>query len=1461
MKKYRLILVISGVLFLSVLFFIYIIYKSSEKQLFIEFNNHQQYITDDISTTFADRVNIIVNYAKYIYKNENPNDFIELTRNDEIFRKSFQPYIESIAYYNELGTLVKSSNNNSLPDKIDPKIIKDYLKSGLNYFIDDEKNFNNEKSEISNFIVYIPLNYSVSQRKSKVSAAYIFVAYKINADNFFNFNRIQSHLKKNIYSLWIIDNEGNVLFQSDHPQMETRKVGSMTGNCMNCHVDKSYLKIIEANKNGTVQYVLKGHREKTASFSTIKLNNEKWKIVVSTPNENIISYLNNAGFNTILLLSAVIILLIIVAFYLIKFYRTQIKIKEDLKYSNEKKNLLEKIVESEERFEEFSENAAMGIFIVQDNRFKYVNPIIIKITGYSEKELLNMNFWELVHPNDREMVKERGIQRLRGNSLPNEYEFKILTPDGKQVDIEYRGNIINYEGKAAILGNAIDITERKKTEASLYLFNVLINQLNDSIEIIDPETGKFIDVNENAWKSLGYSREEILSKKIFDIDRELDPKRFFSPDSGVKKSGSLVAQRFHYRKDGSRFPVETNVKLIRFERDYIVAVSRDVTERNKAEYALKESEERFHNMFSQHSAVMLLIEPLSGEIIEANNAAEKFYGYSLDQLSKMKVQDINILEPEVVSSKRMEAFSYKTNYFVFQHRLANGNVRSVEVHSSPIMLNSKKVLFSIIHDITERQYAEDQLRKISLAIEQSPVSIVITDLDAKIEYVNPRFCELTGYGREEVIGKNPNILKSGHTSKEEYKIMWENISAGKEWRGEFLDKMKNGTLIWESATISPIFNSSGKITHYLAVKEDITQRKNSIELLKQSESKFRYLAEQSPNMIFINYKGKVVYVNQKCVELLGYSREEFYNNNFNFISLIEAEKREQVLKNYEAHQKGEDVTYFEYNLLTKSGEKVSAILYTELIDYEDGQAIMGTAVDITERNKNEQLILNSEIEFRSVWENSKDAMRLCNEDGIIIRVNKAFCNLFEKTENECVGQIFQVVYKPVENASNIFRENVKNKKYIGKQETEIELWNGRKLWVDVSNSLIEINNSRLVLSIYRDISERKAYEIELKAAKEKAEEMNRLKSSFLANMSHELRTPMIGILGFSELLKDDIKNQYHKDMASTIYSSGKRLLETLNLLLDLARLESNKQEILFKKVNIGQLIKEVLKNFEGFAISKNLYIKTIIKENIYSNLDERIFIQIVNNLVNNALKFTDHGGIFIEVNSEMSSNSSWSIIKIEDTGIGIPKASLDIIFEEFRQVSEGYNRHFEGTGLGLTLTKKSVELMNGNISVESKLGKGSTFMVKFPLVEQEIKNTEKTGKQTESPFKERTSMKILVVDNDEVSLNYLNYVLNKYFTVHTTGDGAGAIKLASENKYDLILMDIGLGIGMNGMEATQEIRKISGYKKIPVVAVTGFAMKNDKQEFLSQGLTHYISKPFTKFELLKLIKKIVGDKN
>jgi CheY-like chemotaxis protein len=388
---------------------------------------------------------------------------------------------------------------------------------------------------------------------------------------------------------------------------------------------------------------------------------------------------------------------------------------------------------------------------------------------------------------------------------------------------------------------------------------------------------------------------------------------------------------------------------------------------------------------------------------------------------------------------------------------------------------------------------------------------------------------------------------------------------------------------------------------------------------------------------------------------------------------------------------------------------------------------------------------------------------------------------------------------------------------------------------------------------------------ELIKAKDEAEEMNRLKTSFLANMSHELRTPMVGILGYTEILKKEIADPELREMSGEIFNSANRLLGTLNLILDLSKIEANKSEIKPTETNIGEITVNQVKCFEELARKKNLYLKTIIvDEHIYALLDERIFRQVINNLVSNAIKFTDKGSITVIVDKKQSGSKEGVAITVIDSGIGIPQESQQLIFEEFRQVSEGLDRVFEGSGLGLSITKRFVELMNGEISVESEVGKGSVFTVRFPLYRKEGKNYETVLREKETTLQNNSEKKykaqlpdVLLVEDDPSNAGVIKYFLKDVCSLDIANTGEQALKMTSTKQYSAILMDIDLGRGMSGIEATKRIRKMEGYENLPIVAVTALAMKGQKELFLSEGCSHYISKPFESKVFVSFIRGII----
>jgi PAS domain S-box-containing protein len=402
-----------------------------------------------------------------------------------------------------------------------------------------------------------------------------------------------------------------------------------------------------------------------------------------------------------------------------------------------------------------------------------------------------------------------------------------------------------------------------------------------------------------------------------------------------------------------------------------------------------------------------------------------------------------------------------------------------------------------------------------------------------------------------------------------------------------------------------------------------------------------------------------------------------------------------------------------------------------------------------------------------------------------------------------------------------------------------------------------------IIQIAIDITQRKENEKQLIEQRAKAEEASRLKSSFLANMSHELRTPMFGILGYSEMLKETEENEDKKVMIEAISQSGTRLLETLNLILDLSKIEADKIEIKFEEVDVVQTINETILLFSKAAENKKLLLNCETKvDSLVLKIDERLLREALNNLVNNAIKYTPKGYVKVFLDVETISTEKFAVIKVVDTGIGIAEENKALIFEEFRQVSEGFNRSFEGAGLGLSITKKFIQKMNGNIYVESEENVGSTFVLQFPISDESVKKIfKKIRKKVEDLAPKVASTDdnpaILVVENDEINQNIITLYLKGRYNVDIVASGEEGIEAVKVNKYAAILMDINLGRGMNGLDAAQIIRAIPNYNETPIIAVTAFAMSGDRMEFLSKGCSHYLAKPFGKEEILQLLQSII----
>ncbi|MBN1638684.1 MAG: PAS domain S-box protein, partial [Ignavibacteriales bacterium] len=625
--------------------------------------------------------------------------------------------------------------------------------------------------------------------------------------------------------------------------------------------------------------------------------------------------------------------------------------------------------------------------------------------------------------------------------------------------------------------------------------------------------------------------------------------------------------------------------------------------------------------------------------------------------------------------------------------------------------------------------------------------------------------------------------------------------------------------------------------------------------LKETNEKYSEAFKSSPYSITITSikDGKFIEVNDAFTNIFGFTREEAITNSSIGLDIwVNLEDRKRVISSL---YKGRNVFGKEFLFKKKNGKIMTGLFSTRLIHVNNDSYIITSIDDFTERKKYKKALQGSEEKFRSIMENSADAIFITDLQGKYVYTNKAVTTMLGYTSEEMKSKTIADISPPNKKEEYIkyFRHVVKK----GKGYTEIELLkkDGNYLSTDLNIVLLPDGT---VYGSCRDITERKKAESELIKAKEKAEESDCLKSAFLTNMSHEIRTPMNGILGFTELLRDpDLTSDDLQDYIQNIQISGVRMLNTINDIVDISKIESGLITVDIKETNINEKMEFIYKSFKQEIEIKglNFLFKCGVpsKEAIIKTDNEKVYT-IFTCLVKNAIKFTNDGSI--EFGCEKKGEYLEFFVK--DTGIGIPRKQHRLIFERFRQGGESYNRGYEGSGLGLSIAKSYTEMLGGKIWLESEEGKGSTFYFNIPynpVSEEETKITNVVS--SEHKEIELKKLKILIVEDDEISYFLLARMLQKisYEVLHAM-TGVQAIEDCRNNPdLDVILMDIRMP-EMDGNEATRQIRQFN--KNIIIIAQTAFAFSGDKEKALEAGCNDFISKPINKTLLYELIKKHSG---
>ncbi|HWK47040.1 MAG TPA: PAS domain S-box protein [Stellaceae bacterium] len=775
--------------------------------------------------------------------------------------------------------------------------------------------------------------------------------------------------------------------------------------------------------------------------------------------------------------------------------------------------------------------------------------------------------------------------------------------------------------------------------------------------------------------------------------------------------------------------------------------------------------------------------------------------------------------------------------------------------------SGEREVVSVSRDISRRREVEDELResraRLQSILDNAPVAISLKDRAHRYVMLNKQYEAWFGVTQEQQLGR---ALRDVGTDEDFTKLM-EGIedrvlATGTNHVSEVREPDIGTAPQWTLVTKFPVRASDGGIVGVGTFNIDISEHRAAEDALRDSEERFRFLIESVEDyaIYMLDGTGKVRSWNSGAERIKGYRAEEIIGQDF---SVFYTEKDRAAGE--PARALGVALRLGSYLAegwrMCKDGSRFWASVVITAVRNPAGDLIGFSKItrDLTERTIEEE-------QRRVIVEAAPSGMLIVNELGVITLANSAIEQIFGYARGALIGHPIELLAPEGQRLGDVMPYSSfaadKTVRAAGRDLTGLRA-DGSEIPIEVELTPVETPRGRIAVVTVVDVTTRRADERALQEAKDAAEEANRAKSIFLASMSHEIRTPMSGVIGFAELLLDSTLDDQQRRNATLLKEAGKSLLVVINDILDISKIEAGKLELDRIPMSLAATADGALSILRPQATDKGLDLRLDLAPDLPSWIigDPARLHQIFLNLLNNAIKFTERGGITLHALRENGPGGEMARFEICDTGIGIPPDKLSRLFQTFSQVDSSTSRRYGGTGLGLAISKRLVEAMGGTVGVTSAPGVGSTFWFTIALAETaapdeaEATNRGHTGGAARILVAEDIYMNQIIVDS---------LLQAEGHEVVLVGNGAEAVEAVQASDFDLVLMDMQMPV-MDGLEATRAIRALNErVRSIPIIALTANAMADEVSACRAAGMNDYMSKPIDRKELLRVVDEWTG---